>query len=49
MEATGTRLKGRLLLVLWAALVSFLIIDPLASTGIAAKGMALWNRLTNKG
>lgn len=33
-------------MALWAAVVSFLVIDPLASTGIAAKGIVLWNRLT---
>jgi hypothetical protein len=41
--------KGKkLLLVLWAALVSYLVIDPLASTGMGAKGIELCNRLTNR-
>jgi hypothetical protein len=39
----------KLLLVLWAALVSALIIDPLASTGIGAKGIEIWNRWIKKG
>jgi hypothetical protein len=38
--------KQKLLLALWAALVAILVIDPLASTGLAAKGVELWNRLT---
>jgi len=42
-------MKKKLLLVLWAALVSFLVIDPLASTGIGAKGIELWNRWFKKG
>jgi hypothetical protein len=42
--------KGKkLLVVLWAAVVSFLVIDPLASTGVGSKGIALWNKLTNRG
>jgi hypothetical protein len=42
--------KGKkLLLVLWAGLVSFLVIDPLASTGIGARGIELWNRCFKKG
>jgi hypothetical protein len=40
--------KRKLVLALWAAVVSFLVIDPLASSGIGAKGIELWNRLTNK-
>ena len=36
--------KQRLLLFLWAALVSVLVVDPLASSGIAAKGVLLLNR-----
>jgi hypothetical protein len=35
-------------LALWAAVVSFLVIDPLASSGIGAKGIEVWNSLTNK-
>ena len=41
--------KKKLLLVLWAALVSFLVIDPLASTAVGAKGIKLWNRWFKKG
>jgi hypothetical protein len=40
--------KRKLVLALWAAVVSILVIDPLASGGIGAKGIELWNRLTNK-
>jgi hypothetical protein len=38
----------KLLVVLCAAVVSYLVIDPLASTGIGAKGIELWNRLINR-
>ncbi len=40
--------EKKLLVVLWAALVSLLVIDPHASTGIAAKGIELWNRWFKK-
>lgn len=41
--------KGkRAAIVVWAAVVSFLVIDPLASTGIGAKGIELWNRLSHR-
>jgi hypothetical protein len=36
----------KLIPVLWAALVSFIVIDPLTSTGIGVKGIELWHRLT---
>jgi hypothetical protein len=38
----------KLLLVLWTAIVGFLVIDPLAATGIGAKGIELWNGWTKK-
>ena len=48
METSKNLTKGkRLLLLLWAALVSFLIVDPLASTGVGRKGIELWNRHTH--
>ena len=32
--------------VLWAALVSFIVVDPLTSTRIGVKGIELWHRHT---
>jgi hypothetical protein len=40
--------KRKLVVVLWAGIVGFLVIDPLAATGIGAKGIELWNRWTKK-
>jgi hypothetical protein len=41
-------MKRKLVVALWAAVVAFLVIDPSTSTGIGAKGIALWNRLIKK-
>jgi hypothetical protein len=43
------KIGGKLLPALWAAIVGFLVVDPLAATGLGAKGIEFWNRWTKKG